>query len=232
MFMTTERFTIQEWAQDERPREKFLEKGAESLSNAELLAILIRSGNRDEDAVELARRILGSAGNSLGALRKMEYGDFRKFKGIGCGKALSIMAAFELARRCEMEHPLFQANIHSSEMAANIVIPLLRDLGHEECWVLYLNKANRLIGKERISRGGMDATVVDVRVIIKNAIARECSHIILAHNHPSGSRGPGETDKAVTQKLKKAALMCDIELVDHIIVAGNGYFSFADEGLL
>lgn len=227
-----EKSTIQDWAQDERPREKFLEKGAASLSNAELLAILIRSGNRETNAVELARKILGSTGNNLNNLRKLEFQDLRKFKGIGSGKALSIMAAFELAKRCSMEEVPFQANIQSSEMAANIVVPILRDLKHEECWILYLNKANKLIGKEQISSGGLDTTVVDVRVIIRNSLARNCSHIIMAHNHPSGSNRPGEADKIVTQKLKKAALLCDIELVDHIIVAGNGYFSFADEGLL
>ena len=226
------RLTIQDWASGERPREKFLEKGAGSLSDAELLAILIRSGNRDENAIDLARKILAGADNNLLALRKFRYNDFMKFKGIGAGKALSIMAAFELAGRCEQEMTPVMARIHSSQAAANTVVPILRDLLHEECWVLYLTKGEQLIAKERVSIGGMDATVVDVRVIIKNAIQRNSCHIILAHNHPSGSRTPGQNDKAVTKKLQQAAGMCDILLVDHLIVAGNGYFSFADEGLL
>lgn len=226
------KLTIQDWALSERPREKFLEKGAGSLSDAELLAILIRSGNRDENAIDLARKVLGGAGNNLLELRKFTFNDYRKFKGIGAGKALSIMAAFELAARCEQEMTPVMARIHSSEMAANTVVPILRDLRHEECWVLYLNKGEQLIGKERISSGGMDATVVDVRMIIKNAIQRNSCHIILAHNHPSGSRTPGQNDKAMTKKLQQAAGLCDIQLLDHLIVAGNGYFSFADEGLL
>ena len=227
-----EKLTIQEWAQSERPREKFLERGAQSLTDAELLAILIRAGNRNENAIELARRILSGAGNNLLALRKFDFNDFKKFKGIGAGKALAIMAAFELAGRCEMEMAPVRARIHSSEMAANTIVPILRDLRHEECWVLYLNNADQLIGKERISVGGIDSTVVDVRLIIKNAIQRESCHIILAHNHPSGNARPGKMDQAMTKKLYDAARMCDILLVDHLVVAGNDYFSFADEGLL
>lgn len=226
------RYTITEWALSERPREKFIERGAESLTDSELLAILIRAGNREENAIELARKVLAGADNSLANLRRFTYADYSRFKGIGAGKALSIMAAFELGRRCQMEQPQFYPGIHSSEMAASILIPMLRDLGHEECWILMLNKANKLIGKERISKGGLDTTVVDIRLIIKSCIEKSSCHIVLAHNHPSGSCKPGASDKAMTEKLKKGAMMCDIELVDHIIVAGNEYFSFADEGLL
>lgn len=226
------KLTIQDWAPDDRPREKFLEKGAASLSDAELLAILLRSGSRDENAIDLARKILGSADNNLLALRKFGFNDFRKFKGVGAGKALSIMAAFELAARCELEMAPVMARIHTSEMAANAIVPILRDLRHEECWVMYLNKGDRLVGKERISSGGMENTVVDVRIIIRSAIERNCCHIIMAHNHPSGNRIPGEADKVMTKKLAEAARMCDITLLDHIVVAGDTYFSFADEGLL
>ena len=226
------KLTIQDWALEDRPREKFLEKGAASLSDAELLAILIRSGSREENAIDLARKILAGAGNNLLALRKFRFNDLRKFKGIGAGKALSIMAAFELAARCQMEMAPVMARIHTSEMAANAIVPVLRDLRHEECWVMFLNKADRLVGKERISSGGMENTVVDVRMVIKGAIERECCHIILAHNHPSGSRFPGEADKMMTKKLAEAARMCDITLLDHLVVAGDTYFSFADEGLL
>ncbi len=227
-----ERLTIQDWVPEERPREKFLEKGAQSLSDAELLAILIRSGNREENAIDLARKILNGADNNLLVLRKFSFEDFRKFKGIGAGKALSIMAAFELAGRCVQQMAPVKVRVCSSEIAANVVVPILRDLLHEECWVLYLNKGEQLMGKERVSSGGMDATVVDVRVIIKRAIERNSCHIILAHNHPSGSRYPGEQDKIMTKKLQQAARMCDIQLLDHLIVAGEEYFSFADEGLL
>lgn len=224
--------SIQEWESVERPREKFLMKGAGALSNAELLAILIGSGYAGENAVELSRRILRSSGNSLSALRKLDFENFRKFKGIGPGKALSIMAAFELARRMESEPAERQAQIYSSEHAAKAIAPFLRDLGHEECWVLYLNRSNHLIGKERISSGGVSATVIDSRMILKGAMNRLASGIILVHNHPSGNAFPGNEDRIQTQRLKKSAEICEVELIDHIIVAGTGYFSFLDEGLL
>ena len=227
-----ERFTIQDWAADERPREKFIERGAGSLSDAELLAILIRAGSKDENAIDLSRKILREAGNSLHNLKKFSYDDLKKFRGVGPGKALSILAAFELARRCEISSAPQFKQIYSSDTAAAVVVPMLRDLPYEECWVLFLNKANRLIGKQRISTGGLDTTAVDIRVVIKMALARNSCHIILAHNHPSGSKMAGAADKAMTDKLYKAAKMCDIELVDHLIVAGDEYFSFADEGLL
>lgn len=227
-----DRFTIVDWAKEERPREKFLARGAESLSDAELLAILIRAGNRDENAIDLARKILRGAGNSLKNLSRFSFEDFRKFKGIGVGKALSIMASFELARRGQIENAAPLNQIYSSSVAAENVIPMLKDLQHEECWVLYLNKSNRLLGRERVFVGGFDSTVVDIRIILRNALARNACHIILAHNHPSGNRYAGEADKIQTAKLKKAAQMCEIELLDHLIVAGENYFSFADEGLL
>ena len=227
-----DRFTIVDWAKEERPREKFLARGAESLSDAELLAILIRAGNRDENAIDLARKILRGAGNSLKSLSRFSFEDLRKFKGIGVGKALSIMASFELARRGQIENAAPLNQIYSSSVAAENVIPMLKDLQHEECWVLYLNKSNRLLGRERVFVGGFDSTVVDIRIILRNALARNACHIILAHNHPSGNRYAGEADKIQTAKLKKAAQMCEIELLDHLIVAGENYFSFADEGLL
>lgn len=227
-----DKFTIQDWAAEDRPREKFLERGAESLGDAELLAILIRAGNRNENAIDLARKVLRGADNSLQNLRKFKFDDFKKFKGIGIGKALSIMAAFELGRRCQMEKAQPLRQIYTSSVAASIVVPMLKDLLHEECWVLYLNKSNRLIGKERVSVGGMDTTVMDIRIIIRNALQRNACHLILVHNHPSGNRLAGEADKIQTSKLQKAAQMCDITLIDHIIVAGDNYFSFADEGLL
>ncbi len=227
-----DRFTIVDWAKEERPREKFLTRGAESLSDAELLAILIRAGNKDENAIDLARKILVGAGNSLKNLSRFTFDDLNKFRGIGAGKALSIMAAFELAKRSQIERATPMSQIYSSSVAAENVLPLLKDLQHEECWVLYLNKSNKLLGRERVFIGGFDSTVVDIRIILRNALARNACHIILVHNHPSGNRQAGEADKAQTAKLKNAARMCDIELIDHLIVAGENYFSFADEGLL
>lgn len=232
LYNMRDKFTIQDWAVEERPREKFLERGPDSLSDAELLAILIRAGNKDENAIDLARKVLRGAGNSLQNLRKFRFEDLKGFRGIGIGKALSIMAAFELGKRCQMENTPSMKQVYTSDIAASIVVPLLKDLMHEECWVLYLNKSNKLIGKERVSVGGLDTTVVDVRIIIKKAIQKNACHIILVHNHPSGNRLAGEADKIQTSKLQKAAQMCDIKLIDHIIVAGEEYFSFADEGLL
>lgn len=213
------------------PREKFMAKGAGSLSDAELLAILIRSGNRKENAIELSRSILGSADNSLGRLKKFSYDDYNKFNGMGAGKIVTIMAAFELARRAEMDDvPLQQ--IYSSENAVKLIAPLLRDLSHEECWVLFLNRGNRLIAKEKVSSGGVSATVMDIKFIIKTAIAKLASAIILVHNHPSGNRIPGEEDKLQTKRLQSAAKVCDIDLLDHLIIAGGKYYSFCDEGIL
>ena len=206
---------IHEWESEERPREKFLTKGASALTNAELLAILIRSGSPEANAVELAREILRGADNNLSELKKYNFDNFKKIKGIGLGKALSIMAAFELCKRLESEPQRTGMKIYSSENAAKAIAPFLKDLSYEECWALYLNRGNILIGKERISTGGVCATVMDSRII-----------------HPSGNPYPGNEDKLQTQRLKKSAQICDIELIDHIIIAGQKYFSFLDEGLL
>ncbi|MBR5855859.1 MAG: DNA repair protein RadC [Bacteroidales bacterium] len=227
-----ERLKIQEWDSTERPREKFIEKGAESLSNAELLAILLRSGSREENAIELARRLLYEAGNSLSALKKYTLEDYNKLKGIWPGKALSIMAAFEINKRIESEEQPEASQIYSSRSAAAIMSPILKDLQHEECWVIYLNTANKVIAKERVSSGGINCTVVDIKMIIKRAISKLASSIILFHNHPSGSLYPGEQDKVQTRKLQNAAQICDLNLTDHIIIGGKGYYSFLDEGLL
>jgi len=230
--MEKKKLTIQEWEEEERPREKFLSKGGSVLSNAELLAILIRTGNRDENAIELSRKILYEAGNSLQELKRFSFYNYNKFRGVGIGKALPIMAAFELATRLEMEKTPEKTTIYSSQHAARTMIPLLKDLSHEECWVIYLNTANKLIAKEKITSGGTNSTVVDVKIIIKRAIEKLAASIILIHNHPSGSRHPGEHDRLQTKRLKKAAESCDLELLDHIIIAGEVYFSFLDEGLL
>lgn len=227
-----EKLTIHNWTAEERPREKFLISGGESLSNAELLAILMRTGNRDDNAIELARKILYKANNSLFELKKFSFDDYKAFKGVGPGKALPIMAAFEICRRMENMPRPEQAEIYSSQHAADAIRPVLKDLTHEECWVMYLNTANRLIAKERITSGGVSSTIVDIKMILKSAMAKLACSIILVHNHPSGSVRPGEQDCMQTKRLKKAAETCDIELTDHIIIAGNKYFSFLDEGML
>jgi DNA repair protein radc len=228
----TKKLTIQEWALSERPREKFIEKGAESLSDAELLAILIRVGNKEENAIDLARKILNGTNNNISKLKTFKLADFRKFKGIGLSKAITIMAAFELTKRADLEGNPVKTKIYSSDAAAKAILPILQDLSHEECWVLYLNRGNKLLSKERITSGGVSSTVVDIKIIIKNAIEKLACAIILVHNHPSGNRKPGEQDKVQTERLKAAAKLCDIDLLDHLIIAGKEYFSFADEGLL
>ena len=225
-----DRFTIQDWAAEERPREKFIGRGAESLSDAELLAILIRSGNKDENAIDLSRKILREAGNSLHNLKKFSYHDFKKFRGVGPGKALSIMAAFEIARRCEISGAPKFRQIYSSQAAASVVVPMLQDLPHEECWVLFLNKANKLIGKQRISSGGLDTTAVDIRVVIRHALEKNSCHIILVHNHPSGNLRPSRSDEELTVRVNRASQTVNIRMVDHVIVTDGDYYSFAENG--
>ncbi len=227
-----EKLTIQDWTAEERPREKFLISGGENLSNAELLAILMRTGNREDNAIELARKILYKANNNLLELKRFSFDDYKEFKGVGPGKALPIMVAFEISRRLENTPQTQQTEIYSSQHAADAMRPILKDLTHEECWVMYLNTANKLISKERITSGGVSSTIVDIKMILKSAMAKLASSIILVHNHPSGSVRPGEQDCMQTKRLKKAAETCDIALIDHIIIAANKYFSFLDEGML
>ncbi|MCI1778959.1 MAG: DNA repair protein RadC [Bacteroidales bacterium] len=230
--MEKDKLVIKQWKEDERPREKFISKGSDSLSDAELLSIIIRSGNKEENAVELSRKILRAAGNNLNGLRKFGLEEYGKFKGMGNGKALSIMAAFELYKRMALQEEPEKNIIYSSAFAAQIIAPILKDLNHEECWVLYMNRSNTLLSREKITSGGISATVVDIKMILKSAITKLASSIILVHNHPSGSRIPGEQDKIQTGKLKAAAKICDIDMLDHIIIAGDKYFSFSDEGLM
>ncbi len=228
----TKNLSIRKWEESDRPREKFMNKGAETLSNAELLAILLRSGNKSDNAIDLARRILAGADNNLNKLSKFSIEDLKKFNGIGAGKALSVLACFEIGRRMDMEHAPVNAQIYSSQNAVQAIAPLLKDISHEECWVLFLNRGNKLIGKERITSGGINSTIVDVKIIIKRAITKLASSIILVHNHPSGNRIPGEHDRIQTRRLKSAVQICEIELLDHLIIAGEKYYSFADEGEL
>ena len=224
--------SIKEWAVEDRPREKMLVNGVRALSEAELIAILIGSGNADESAVELSRRILASVTNNLHELGRKTISDLQKFKGIGEAKAITIMAALELGRRRKESEPTERPKINSSADAANIFKPLLSDIPHEEFWVLLLNRNNLVIDKMIISRGGITGTVIDVRIIMKMALECLACSIILCHNHPSGNLIPSEADKEITRKIKDAGKLFDISVLDHVIVGNNSYFSFADEGLI
>lgn len=224
--------SIKNWAEDERPREKMLQKGAASLSDAELLAILISSGTKEKSALDLAREVLGHAHNNLHELGRLGVVELQKTKGIGEARAITIAAALELGRRRQITEGLQRPTITQSADAAEIVIPLLRDLNHEMFCVLYLNQSSRVLRHEMISSGGLTGTVADIRMILKNALLYNANKLIIAHNHPSGNNQPSLADKELTKKLKEAAEWMDIKLLDHLIVAGAGYLSMADEGII
>lgn len=224
--------TIKEWAVDDRPREKMISKGVASLSDAELMAILIGSGTKNETAVAIAQRILSSANNNLNELGKFSLKDFTKTKGIGQAKGVTIMAALELGRRRKISEAINRKQITSSNDVIELFQPLLADLPHEEFWVLLLNRANRIIERVRISEGGFTATIVDIRKIMRTALDHQAIGIILCHNHPSGNNHPSDDDQRITQKLKQAASTLDISLLDHVIITDQKCFSFADNNLL
>jgi len=227
-----ERLKIKDWAIEDRPREKLLMKGISALSDAELIAILIGSGSRNETAVELSKRILEKTNNNLNELAKLTINDLKKEKGIGEAKAISIVAALELGRRRKLSDIINKQKITSSKDIFNIFQPILGDLPHEEFWILLLNRANKIIDKHRISQGGTSGTVIDIRIILKEAIEKLASSLIISHNHPSGNVLPSQQDKEITKKLKDAAALMDITLLDHLIVTDSSYFSFCDEGIL
>ena len=222
---------IRAWAEDDRPREKLLLKGKAALSDAELIAILIGSGSTSETAVDLSKRILQSLNNQLSELGKLSVKDLIKFKGIGEAKAISIIAALELGRRRKDSEPEKRVRISDSRSAFDAIYPHLGDLNHEEFWVLFLNRANEVIGKENVSKGGVSGTVVDPKVVFKHAVQFPASAIILAHNHPSGQLKPSQTDHQLTKKLKEAGQALDIPVLDHLIIGERNYFSFVDEGV-
>lgn len=226
------KLSIKEWAVEDRPREKMLAKGIRSLSDAELIAILIGSGNAEESAVELSRRILASVNNNLNELGKKTANDLQKFKGIGEAKAINIMAALELGRRRKESEPDEKPKVVTSSDVAHIFRPLLSDLPHEEFWFLMLNRNNLVIDKAMVSQGGLSGTIIDVRIILKTALEKLASSIVLCHNHPSGNLTPSEADKEITKKIKEAGKYMDIPVIDHLIIANDAYFSFADEGLI
>ena len=222
---------INQWAEDDRPREKFLLKGKSSLSDSELLAILIGSGSRNESAVQLCQRILFSANNNLNQLGKLSIQQLTEFKGIGEAKAISIAAALELGRRRRSEEAITLDKITSSKVVFEIMQPIIGELPHEEFWVLYLNNSNKVIHKSQLSKGGITGTVVDSRIVFKTAFEQNATSIILTHNHPSGKLVASDADKEITQKLKMAGKQLDIIVIDHIIITENGYYSFQDEGI-
>lgn len=227
-----ESFSIKNWNQDDQPREKLLYKGKSTLSDAELVAILIGSGNRDESAVALCKRILASVDNNLKALGKLSIKQLMQFKGIGEAKAITIAAALELGRRRRGEEALEREKITSSVSVFELMQPIIGEIEHEEFWIIYLNNSNKILRKNLISKGGITGTVVDVRIVLKNALELGAVGLILTHNHPSGTLKASQADKQVTQKLKLAAQSLDIKVLDHIIVTEKAYFSFADQGIL
>ena len=223
---------LKELNSDERPRERMMEKGAASLSNAELVAILLRTGTGRMNVVDVARELLKSAGNKLTAIMTMPQEKMCEIEGIGRSKAVTVAAAFELGRRCALESAVeHKDSITNPKAVYRIMIPELKSLDHEECWGLFLNRANYIIGREKLSSGGIDSTVIDTKTIARKALEKKATSMILVHNHPSGSAMPGQADIRQTALLRRALQTCDINLVDHVVVAEGCWYSFADERL-
>lgn len=227
------RLTIREWSEDDRPREKMLRKGTSSLSDAELLAILIGSGNRDESAVELARRIMRECDDNINELARLTIADLcKKFKGIGEAKAITIRAALELGKRRKTSDFLERKQILSSRDLFEVFEPLLIDLVHEEFWIVFMNGANKVLSTNKLTQGGIQQTIVDVPLLLKMSLERLAQSIAVAHNHPSGQNKPSNEDENITRRIKQGCDAIGIRLLDHIIVARGKYYSFADDGKL
>ena len=224
---------ISSWAEDDKPREKMLLKGVAALSTNELLAILIRSGSGGESALDLSRRILTDASNDLNVLARLSVSDFmNRYKGVGMAKAASIIAAMELGRRRALSTAREEPALTTSRDLYDYLQPLIGDLDHEEFWVIYLTHSNQVKGCECLSSGGMDGTVIDVRLLFRGALDMKATYIVIAHNHPGGSLVPSTYDELITRKIYEGGQLLDIKLYDHIIVGENAYYSFADEGKL
>ena len=224
--------SIKDWKEEDRPREKLLLKGSHALSDAELMAILIGSGNRKESAVKLSMRILTHFKNNLNELAKATVVELQRFNGIGEAKAISIVTALEMGKRRRLEAALSIPKITCSKDAFEIFQPIVGDLHHEEFWILHLNNSSKVISKQFISKGGLTGTLVDLRIIFKQSLEQLSTAVILGHNHPSGKLQPSNADKQLTQKIKNAAELLDIKVLDHLIITQKAYFSFADEGIL
>lgn len=223
---------IKSWSQDDRPREKLVAKGPSALSDAELLAILIGSGNREESAVDLCRRILGSVSNDLMALGSLSVQDLMQFKGMGEVKSITLKAALELSIRRRASESKVDVKVQNSSQAYERFLEYMSDLKHEEFWVMSLSISLSVLSIQKIGEGGFTATYVDTKRIFKTALSHSASKIMIAHNHPSGNLKPSEQDINLTKRIRDAAKIMDIGLLDHIIVTGRGYYSFADEGIL
>ena len=224
--------SIKNWTEDEQPREKMASKGAEALTNAELLAILLGTGTVKRSAVDLARDILGLAQNNLIQLGRLDIKELQQINGIGEAKAITVKAAMELGRRRQVGEVLERPTISKSEDAANILVPLMQDLNHEVFYVIYLNHSRKVLKIEMISSGGFTGTVADIKMILKNCLLNNANQLVIGHNHPSGTKKPSEADKSITLRLRDSANMMDIKLLDHIIVAGNDFLSMSDEGII
>ena len=224
-------FPISQWAEDDKPREKLMLKGKQVLSDAELLAILIGSGSRNESAVDLSKRILSKVEN-LKALGRMTFKQLTEFKGIGEAKAVTILAAMELGRRRGSEEEVELKKITSSKSVYDIMQPIIGELPHEEFWVLYLSNSNKVMYKSQLSKGGITGTVVDSRIVFKTAFEQNAVSIILCHNHPSGILQASDADKQITRKIKDAGKLLEINILDHLIITNSGYLSLADEGMM
>ena len=222
--------SIKNWAEDDRPREKLLNKGASVLSDAELLAIMIGSGSRNESAVQLCRKILKASHDNLNELARLSIDELCKFKGIGEAKAITISAALELGNRRKTNEVRERARITQSRDLFELFEPILLDLKHEEFWVALLNGANKVLDVKRLTQGGTRQTVVDIPMILKMSLEKSAPAIAVAHNHPSGQDNPSREDDAITQRIKKGCEAIDVRLLDHIIIAGGKYYRFADEG--
>lgn len=220
--------SIKYWADDDKPREKLMLKGKIALSDAELLAILIGSGSRNESAVVLCQKILKSVDNNLNALGKLSINQLSEFKGIGEAKAISIIAALEIGRRRRAEDAADFTKLMSSKMVFDIMQPIIGELLHEEFWIIYLNNANKIITKSQISKGGLTGTIVDKRIIFKTAFENNAVAMVLVHNHPSGNLKPSPSDFENTEEIKNAGKLLQVQVLDHIIITENGYYSFAD----
>ena len=225
-------FSIKNWSEDDQPREKLLNKGKEVLSDAELVAILISSGNRSESAVDLCKRILSTTNNNLSELGRLTTTQLMNFKGIGQAKAVSIVAALELGRRRRGSEALERKKITSSRSVFELMQPIIGELPHEEFWIIYVNNSNKVIQKNQLSKGGITGTLVDVRLALKIALEVGAVGLILTHNHPSGTLNPSKADRELTRKLKIASESLDMKVLDHLIITEKSYFSFADENLL
>jgi len=232
MILPKASFSIKDWSIDDRPREKLMYHGKHNLSDAELLAILIGSGSREESAVALSQRILSGSNHNLNALGKHSLKQLMSFKGIGEAKAITIMAALELGKRRSIAEPEKIITLHSSRDAYLIMQPLIGDLAHEEFWVLYLNNRNKILQKKQMSSGGQTGTVVDIRLLLAKALEIGATAMLLVHNHPSGALRPSRADIELTQRIKEAGALLEIKVHDHIIVTEKAYFSFADEHMM